>query len=217
MKIFSVAIGEQYELESERLKRTVSNEIEVFTKLSNNYIEVNTDPLIDGLWHKCNFANYINEAEGAVFFMDADMFTLTENPFSSFIVEETTDFAYVPYTGKWHLPDTIRQEAFNYHGHKINSGFMYFKNLDIAKTICNQWQWEYLEREKLYDEAKGTSKHEYDEWALMIALMKLNYKIEVLDSKWNDWEFKTKFEIEESDSIFFQSHDFLNIDLKNNQ
>ena len=36
MKIFSVAIGEQYELESERLKRTVSNEIEVFTKLSNN-------------------------------------------------------------------------------------------------------------------------------------------------------------------------------------
>ena len=94
---------------------------------------------------------------------------------------------------------------------------MYFKNLDIAKTICNQWQWEYLEREKLYDEDKGTSKHEYDEWALMIALMKLNYKIEVLDSKWNDWEFKTKFEIEESDSIFFQSHAFLNINLKNNQ
>lgn len=211
MKIFSVAIGEQYELESERLKRTVSNEIEVFNKSNDKYIQVNEDPLIDGLWHKCNFANYIDEAEGAVIFMDADMFTLTENPFKKFKVKKTTDFAYVPYDGKWHLPDTIRQEAFDYHGHKINSGFMYFKNLEIAKAICSQWQWEYLEREKLYDVDKGTSKHEYDEWALMIALTKLNYKIEVLDSKWNVWELQTKEEIKNSNSIFFQSHNFLDI------
>ena len=211
MKIFSVAIGEQYELESERLKRTVSNEIEVFNKSNNKYIQVNEDPLIDGLWHKCNFANYIDEAKGVVIFMDADMFTLTENPFKNFKVKKTTDFAYVPYDGKWHLPDTIRQEAFDYHGHKINSGFMYFKNLEIAKAICSQWQWEYLEREKLYDVDKGTSKHEYDEWALMIALTKLNYKIEVLDSKWNVWELQTKEEIKNSNSIFFQSHNFLDI------
>ena len=212
MKIFSVAIGEQYELESERLKRTVSNEIEVFNKSNDKYIQVNEDPLIDGLWHKCNFANYIDEVEGAIVFMDADMFTLTENPFKNFKVKKTTDFAYVPYEGKWHLPDTIRQEAFDYHGHKINSGFMYFKNLEIAKAICSQWQWEYLEREKLYDVDKGTSKHEYDEWALMIALTKLNYKIEVLDSKWNVWELQTKEEIKTSNSIFFQSHNFLDID-----
>jgi hypothetical protein len=211
MKIFSVAIGEQYELESERLKRTVSNEIEVFNKSNDKYIQVNEDPLIDGLWHKCNFANYIDEVEGAIVFMDADMFTLTENPFKNFKVKKTTDFAYVPYEGKWHLPDTIRQEAFDYHGHKINSGFMYFKNLEIAKAICSQWQWEYLEREKLYDVDKGTSKHEYDEWALMIALTKLNYKIEVLDSKWNVWELQTKEEIKSSNSIFFQSHNFLDI------
>ena len=181
MKIFSVAIGEQYELESERLKRTVSNEIEVFNKSNDKYIQVNEDPL-------------------------------TENPFKNFKVKKTTDFAYVPYEGKWHLPDTIRQEAFDYHGHKINSGFMYFKNLEIAKAICSQWQWEYLEREKLYDVDKGTSKHEYDEWALMIALTKLNYKIEVLDSKWNVWELQTKEEIKTSNSIFFQSHNFLDID-----
>ena len=162
MKIFSIAIGEQYELESERLKRTVSNEIEVFNKSNNKYIQVNQDPLIDGLWHKCNFANYIDEAEGAVFFMDADMFTLTENPFKTFKVKKSTDFAYVPYKGKWYLPDTIRHSAFEFHGHKINSGFMYFKNLEIAKKICNQWQYEYLEIEKLYDVDKGTSKYEYD-------------------------------------------------------
>jgi hypothetical protein len=214
MKLFSVAIGEKYELEAERLKRSVSNGIEVFTKSNSRYVQVSEDPLINGLWHKCNFANYIDDAEGAVVFMDADMFTLTENPFSSFKVKKTTDFAYVPYKGKWHLPDTIRQEAFNYHGHKINSGFMYFKNLEIAKNICNQWQYEYLEREKLYDVNKGTSKYEYDEWALMIALSKLNYKVELLDSKWNDWELGTEEEIKNSSSIFFQSHDFLNIDLK---
>ena len=215
MKLFSVAIGEQYEKEAVRLQRTVNLPIEVFTKKNDKYIEVNSDPLINGLWHKCNFANYIDEAKVAVVFMDADMFTLTENPFDTFKVKKSTDFAYVPYQGKWHLPDAIRQSAFDFHGHKINSGFMYFKNLEIAKKICNQWQYEYLEREKLYDVHKGTSKHEYDEWALMIALTKLNYKIELLNSKWNVWELGTEEEIKASNSIFFQSHSFLEIDLIN--
>jgi hypothetical protein len=214
MKIFSVAIGEQYEKEALRLQRSVKLPIEVFTKSNSKYIKVSEDSLINGLWHKCNFANYIDDVEGTVVFMDADMFTLTLNPLSSFKVKKTTDFAHVPYKGKWYLPDTIRQEAFDYHGHKINSGFMYFKNLDIAKKICNQWQHEYLEREKLYNVEKGTSKYEYDEWALMIALMKLDYKIEILDSKWNVWDLDTEEEIKSSDSIFFQSHSFLEIDLK---
>jgi hypothetical protein len=47
MKLFSVAIGNQYELESERLKRTVSNNIEVFTKANGKYIEISNDPLIN--------------------------------------------------------------------------------------------------------------------------------------------------------------------------
>ena len=172
MKLFSVAIGEKYEKEALRLERSVKLPIEVFTKSSDKYVETSTDPLINGLCHNSNFANYIDKSDSAVVFMDADMFTLTENPFEDFNVKEDTDFAYVPYIGKWYLPDTIRQKAFDYHGHKINSGFMYFKNLEIAKAICDQWQYEYLEREKLYDEEKGTSKYEYDEWALMIALSK---------------------------------------------
>jgi len=216
MKLFSVAIGENYEQEAARLQRTVNLPIEIFTKLNDKYVEVNSDPLINGLWHKTNFANYIDEAEGAVIFMDADMFTLTENPFETFSVAEDTDFAYVCYKGKWYLPDTIRQNAFDYFGHKIDSGFMYFKNLEIAKDICNKWQYEYLEREKLYGVEPGISKGEYDEWALMIALSKLNYKTEVLDDKWNDRESnsKTEEEIKNSNSIFFQSHTFLNIDLR---
>jgi hypothetical protein len=208
MKLFSVAIGEQYEKEVVRLQRTVKLPIEIFTKSNDKYVEVNEDPLINGLWHKCNFANYIDEAEGAVVFMDADMFTLTENPFSSFKVKKTTDFAYVPYKGKWHFPDIIRQEAFNHHGHKINSGFMYFKNLKIAKAICTKWAEEFLKRPSHW------IKNEYDEYALMIALMDMNYKVELLDGKWNDWELGTEEEIKSSNSIFFQSHYFLNIDLK---
>jgi hypothetical protein len=206
MKLFSVAIGEKYEKEAVRLQRTVNLPIEVFTNSSSKYVEINKDPLINGLWHKCNFANYIDEAEGAVVFMDADMFTLTENPFSTFNIEEDTDFAYVPYQGKWHFPDTIRQEAFNHHGYKINSGFMYFRNLEIAKNICTKWAEEFLKRPLHW------IKNEYDEYALMIALMNMNYKIELLDSKWNEWELKTEEEIKSSNSIFFQSHYFLEID-----
>lgn len=208
MKIFSVAIGEQYENEAIRLQRTVNLPIEVFTKSSEKYVEVNTDPLINGLWHKCNFANYIDESDSAVIFMDADMFTLTENPFETFSVAEDTDFAYVPYKGKWWLPDNIRQEAFDFHKHKINSGFMYFKNLEVAKDICTKWAQEFLNR------PLPLIKYEYDEWALMIGLMKMDYKIELLDSKWNNWELNTEKEIKNSNSIFFQSHNFLEIDLK---
>ena len=205
MKLFSVAIGEKYEKEAVRLQRTVKLPIEVFTKSSNKYVEINPDPLINGLWHKCNFANYIEQAEGAVVFMDADMFTLTENPFKTFKVKKSTDFAYVPYQGKWYFPDAIRQEAFNHHGHKINSGFMYFKNLEIAKNICTKWAEEFLKRPLHW------IKNEYDEYALMIALMNMDYKVELLDGKWNDWELGTEEEIKSSKSIFFQSHDFLEI------
>ena len=205
MKLFSVAIGENYEKEAVRLQRTVNLPIEVFTKSSDKYVEVNTDPLINGLWHKANFANYIAPTEQPIVFMDADMFTLSENPFETFSVQPDTDFAYVPYKGKWHFPDSIRQEAFNYHGHKINSGFMYFKNLEVAQTICTLWSAEFLKRPLHW------IKNEYDEYSLMIALMQLNFKVELLDSKWNDWELRTEEEIRNSNSIFFQSHQFLDI------
>lgn len=211
MKLFSVAIGEKYEREAQRLNRSLGGIVEVFTKDSPLYLQKSADPLIDGLWHKTNFANYIEETAEPIIFIDADAFTLKQNPFADFSVDENTDFAYVPYSGNWHLPDTIRQNAYNFHGHKINSGFMYFKNLELAKAICNQWQFEYLEREKLYNVQAGTSKYEYDEWALMIALSKLNYTTQILDKKWNDWTLSTKEEMLASNSIFFQSHEFLSI------
>lgn len=212
MNLYSVAIGEQYEIEAKRLQKSMKPlNVKVFT---NADVEKKSeDNLINGLYHKTNFANYIDDnIKGAIVFMDADMFTLSDEPFKDFKIKSDTDFAYVTYKGKWHLPDEIRQSAFNYHGHKINSGFMYFKDLETARKICNQWQYEYLEREKLYDVDKGTSKYEYDEWALMIALQKLSeIKIELLDKKWNNWELNTKEEILNSDSVFFQSHDYLDI------
>lgn len=207
MKLFSVAIGEKYEREAVRLQRTVNLPITVFTKLTPKYIEVNPDPLINGLWHKSNFANYIEEVNGPVVFMDADMFTLKKEPFGDFKVNEDTDFAYVPYQGKWFLPDAIRQNAYNFHGHKINSGFMYFRNLTIAKNICTSWSEELLKR------PLALIKNEYDEWALMIALMTKTYKVELLDPKWNNWSLSTEEEIKKSDSVFIQSHNFLDINL----
>lgn len=216
MNLYTVAIGEKYEIEAKRLQESMLPlEVKVFT--NNDVKRKNEDDLINGLYHKCNFANYIQDIEGPIIFQDADMFTLSKEPFKDFNVHNDTEFAYVPYKGKWYFPDEIRQSAFDYHGHKINSGFMYFKNLEIAQIICTQWQYEYLEREKLYDVEKGISKNEYDEWALMIALQKLNdIKVELLDSKWNNWELKDKDLILNSESIFIQSHNHLDIlDTKN--
>lgn len=209
MKLFSVAIGRQYQMEANRLARCLNREIEIFTEDSPLYETRSNDGLVNGLFHKANFANYITEyTDGEpVVFLDADVVTYDDDPFANFQVPTDVDIAYVPYDGKWWLPDTIRQEAHDYHGHKINSGVLYFKNIDVAKTLCNQWSYEYLEREKLYDVAKGTSKYEYDEWALMIALSKLpNIKTHQLEKKWNDWELGSEEEMLQSDSIFFQTH-----------
>ena len=211
MIIASVAIGKQYELEAERLKRSIEG-VYVFTESDKQYKRVNEDNLINGLYHKTNFANYLKgKKTEPVLFCDADLFGLIDNPLETFKPKEDTDIAFVPYSGKWYLPDAIRQKAFDHFGYKINSGFIYFRTLEIAQDVCNRWREAYLEREKLYDVAKGTSKYEYDEWALMIALMDTGYKIEILDKKWNVWELKTEEEIKNSDSILFQSHDHLDI------
>ncbi len=212
MELFTVAIGEKYEVEALRLKCSLPIYIDVFTKNNAKYSVKNEDYLINGLYHKCNFANYIDSADGPIIFMDADMFTLSENPFKDFLINQNTDFGYVPYPDTLHFPDNIRQNAFIYHGHQINSGFMYFRTLEIAKDICNHWQHEYLERVKLYEsKAPNVTKYEYDEYALMIALMKLDYNVELLDKKWNDWALDSKEDILNSDSIFFQSHNHIDI------
>jgi len=214
--IYTVAIGDSYEIEANRLKRSLSvsdYDLSIFSKKSLLYKKITDDPLIDGLYHKSNFANYINKNDlNPIFFMDADMFTLKSNPLGSFKVDNSTDIALVPYRGgRWFFPDKIRQDAYDYFGYKLNSGFIYFKNLSVAKDFCNKWSYEYLEREKLYNIDMGTSKYEYDEYALMIALMKSDYKLELLDKKWNDWELNEIDEIKNSNSIFFQSHKHIDI------
>lgn len=143
--------------------------------------------------------------------MDADLFSLGKDLLKKFKVKKDTDIAFVPYGGKWYYPDQIRQKAFNHFGYKINSGFIYFRNLSIAKDVCTAWANAYPERVKLYGIAPNVTKNEYDEYALMIALMDKTYKIELLSQKWNNWELKTEEEILKSDSPFFQSHSLLDI------
>lgn len=213
MNLFTVAIGDKYHKEALRLQKSLLPLIvKIISKEHPLYEKKHPDPLINGLWHKSNFANYIDDASRPVVFMDADMFTLTKNPFDGFKVEKGIELAYVPYSGKWHLPDRVRQDAFDFHGHKINSGFLWFDSLDTARKVCSKWQAEYLKRTELYGKTPNIDKNEYDEWALMIALSKLNVKVQLLDRKWNDWELSTKEEILESKSVFFQSHNFLNLD-----
>jgi|GEM_PF-3188823 len=209
MQIISVAIGTQYELEVQRLIKTIGLPVNVLTTKSTKYHKINNDPLIDGLYHKTNFANCFDDIDPNIplIFCDADMFALKANPLKDFNVNDDVDFAFVPYSGKYHFPDQIRQVAFDAFGYKINSGFMYFKNLLIAQNICTKWASAYLQRVALYETASNVSKYEYDEYALMISLIDHNYNIQLLDRRWNDFDLNTREDIIKSDSVFFQSHD----------
>lgn len=211
MNIVSVAIGKKYHTEVERLQRSLPLPVNVFTEENLKYERIHDSDLINGLYHKTNLGNYFDfEKDTPVIFCDADMFTLVKDPFKTFKIKEETDFAYVPYVGKWHFPDKIRKECFDYHGHKINSGFMYFKDIDTAKKVSDVWSEAYKDRIKLYDVTRGLV-NEYDEYALMIGLMEIDLNIELLDSKWNEWTLNEKEDILKSNSIFFQSHNYLNI------
>lgn len=203
--VATVAIGKQYEVEASRLIRSIGLEVFVFDKSNPLYKRIDEHDITDGLYHKSNFANYIqgNDDE-PVIFCDADLFSLKKNPLDSFKVRNDTDIAFVKYPGKFYFPDKERQDAFDFFGYKINSGFMYFRSLKVAKDICTKWSEKFKERFWI-------SKTEYDEYALMMVLMKSHYKIELLDSKWNKWELNTEEEIKNSDAIFFQSHNYLNI------
>ena len=217
--ISTVAIGDSYEREAARLKKCIGDELIIFDKSNSSYKKMDDDPLIDGLYHKTNFANYLEgyNEDHPVLFCDADLFSLKSNPLSTFQPKADTDIAFVPYQGTFHYPDNLRQEAFEWFIYKINSGFMYFKSLKLAKDIGNEWRIKYLERSKI-------NKYEYDEIALMYVLQKYNYNIELLDLKWNNWYHNSKLNpstyiqrkeavefYNETGGIFFQAHDMLNI------
>lgn len=210
MKLFTVAIGKDYELQAERLRDSIDVPIDVFTTSNDEYVKIHENQCVDALYHKANFANYIEDTEESILLVDADIFSMRDNPLVGFKPKRDTDVAFVTYGGsKFHFPDKPRQEAFDHFGYKINSGFVYFRTLDIARDVCDSWVSVYTERVvKTFDE---TGNNEYDEYALMTALMRLNYKIELLDPKWNNWEKMSREEILNCDSIFIQSHDYLDI------
>lgn len=208
----TVAIGKHYAEVAARLLQCIPDLV-IIDEANSLYTQVNDDPLINGLSIKANFANYLTNVDenSPVIFCDADMFSLQNDPLATFQVAPDTDIAFVPYTGKWHFPDQVRQQAFDHFGYKINSGFMYFRTLQIAKDVCTAWAAAYMDRAASYGIATNINKNEYDEYSLMIALMGMNYKLELLDKKWNDWALETEEEIRNSESIFFQSHNFLDI------
>ena len=209
----TTAINMRYETEAARLKRCVGDTLQTFKTSSNQYVKQSNDPLIDGLYHKTNFANYIEgDLSHPVLLMDADLFSLYENPLSTFEVNSNTDIAYVIYQGTYHYPDRLRQEAFAHFNYKVNSGFIYFKSLQLAREICNEWREKYLERSQI-------NKFEYDELALMYILKDKNLNIEQLPQKWNNWYYNDKLNMmepeyrkmtilaNEENCIFYQSHD----------
>jgi len=217
--VATVAIGDSYEREAARLKKCIDHDLIVFDKSNSSYKKMDDDPLIDGLYHKTNFANYIEgyNENSPVIFCDADLFSLKPKPLSTFKPHKDTDIAYVPYQGKFHYPDNLRQEAFEWFEYKINSGFMYFKSLKIARDIGDEWRIKYLERSKI-------NKFEYDEIALMYVLQKYDYNIELLDLKWNNWYHNSKLTprsvmerkeaidfYNKNGGIFFQAHDMITI------
>ena len=199
MNFYTVAIGDNYLVEASRLKKSVPT-LNIFDVNHSLYTQLGDSQLADALYHKSNFANYIDDSvEGPIFFMDADLYSDLENPMSSWEISNDVDIAYVPYEGQWFFPDEERIKATKKLGSKINSGFIYFKNLEVAKLICTEWY-------KIVQRRLPLNVHEYDEYSLMIALDNLDFKFQNLDPKWNDWGENTQGEPAVENAIFKQKH-----------
>lgn len=190
MNIVSVAVGKQYELEVQRLVKAYPQTIVITEKTPG--IETSfTNPLLNGLATKCMFGTLLpQDLKGPIIFCDADLYPVVNDPLQYFEVKEETDIAYVVYPGTWHFPPHLKdfEIAIRKTG-KINSGFMYFKNIDVCKEICSKWHKEYLKRMNDYLTGKviGDRKGEFDEPSLILILEKENYNLEFLDQKWNVW------------------------------
>lgn len=190
MNIVSVAVGKQYELEVQRLVKAYPQTI-VITERTPGVETKYKQPILNGLTTKANFANLVfDNLEGPVLLCDADLYPVVENPLQYFQVKKDTDIAYVVYGGKWHYPPKLKhfEEAVNKVG-KINSGFMYFKNLEVAREVCTKWSQKYRERMDDYLEGRSGDDREgeYDEPSLCLVLAEENYNLELLDPKWNIW------------------------------
>ena len=205
MNIVSVAVGKQYELEVQRLLKHYPQTI-VITERTPGVETSFANPLLNGLATKCMFGTLLpQDLKGPIIFCDADLYPVVKDPLQHFKVKEETDIAYVIYPGTWHFPPSLKdfEKAIKKTG-KINSGFMYFKNIDVCRDICSKWHKKYLERMNEYLTGKviGDRKGEFDEPSLILVLEKESYILEFLDQKWNVWNGSNI-----PDKIYFrQSH-----------
>jgi hypothetical protein len=197
MNIVSVAIGVQYELEVQRLVKAYPQTI-VITERTPGVETSFSLNILNGLATKCKFGLLVPEdLKGPILFCDADLYPVIEDPLKFFSVRLETDIAYVVYPGTWHFPPRLSafQEAIKKTG-KINSGFMYFRNIEVCRDVCSKWHKEYLKRMNHLRSAPEvnlavdypTSAGEYDEPSLVFVLNNENYNLEFLDPKWNVWD-----------------------------
>jgi hypothetical protein len=206
MNIVSVAVGKQYELEVQRLTKAYPQTIVITERTPG--VETSFElSILNGLATKCKFGLLVPEdLKGPILFCDADLYPVVENPLQYFKVKEDTDIAYVVYGGTWHFPPRLAffQEAIKKTG-KINSGFMYFRNIDICRDVCFKWHKEYLKRMNLHllGIEKADLTGEYDEPSLVFVLNKENYNIEFLDPRWNVWPTSN---VQPSEAFFVQNH-----------
>ena len=195
--IVSVAIGEQYEKEVARLTESYPSTI-VITSETAGIETAFKMPLLNGLATKCKFGLLIPQnLQGPIIFCDADLYPVVENPMQYFQVKPETDVAYVTYGGTWHFPERLKDfERCIQKVGKINSGFIYFKNIDICRNVCSDWDKEYLKRMNNYLQSPAldlvidypSDAGEYDEPSLVFVLDKAKYNLEFLDPKWNAWD-----------------------------
>jgi hypothetical protein len=205
MNIVSVAVGKQYELEVQRLIKAYPQTIVITERTPG--VETSFDlPLLNGLATKCKFGLLIPEdLEGPILFCDADLYPVIEDPLQYFKVKDDTDIAYVPYPGRWFFPPTFKdlEDAINKIKGKLNSGFIYFKDIEVCQDICFRWHKEYLKRMKLFEDFKLLTHREgeFDEPSLVMVLANSSYNIEHLDPKWNVWGNEHTISINESHNI----------------
>jgi hypothetical protein len=187
--IISIAMGKQYEMEVQRLLKEYPETI-VITNDTRGIETQYAEPLLNGLVTKSKFAHFLAaDLPGPIFLCDADLVPVIPDPLQHFQTQHDTDYAYVPYPGTWHYPEAEMTRICKKIP-KINSGFMYFKNIHVAKDISVKWHAKYLERNDEYISGKINVNRigEYDEPSLMYALDKMHYKFECLDKGWNNWD-----------------------------
>jgi hypothetical protein len=204
--IVSVAVGMQYEKEVQRLLKAYPQTI-VITQRTSGVETSFKIPVLNGLATKCKFGLLIPEnLKGPILFCDADLYPVKQDPLQYLKIKPETDVAYVIYPGKWHFPPRLKdfENAIQKTG-KLNSGFMYFKNIDVCRDVCHKWHNEYMKRMNMHLNGieKADITGEYDEPSLVYVLNKESYNLEFLDDRWNVWPTS---KINKQEAYFVQEH-----------